>query len=253
MKADGSAFRLGDARGGSAPAVLCIHGLTGTPYEVRPPAEALAAAGFHCEGPLLPGHGTTHEELAATSRESWIAAVVDAHDALAQRHARVYVLGLSLGGLLALALAQRRRLAGAVVLAAPLDLGWLVRTAVPLLWPFVRSLPKTPAILDDAARERHPGYERMPLRAVNELCKLGREVERDLAAVHAPLQLIYSRRDPTVPQHNAERILRALPPGERELHWLEDSAHVLPVDRDRDRIARLVVDFLRRLEKANGG
>ena len=253
MKADGRAFQLGDVRGGAAPAVLCVHGLTGTPYEVRPPAEALAAAGFYCEGPLLPGHGTHHRELGATSRAAWLEAVVGAHDALARRHARVYVLGLSLGGLLALALAQRRELAGAVVLAAPIDLGRLVRTAAPLLWPLVRSLPKTPAIFDDAARERHPGYDRMPLRAVSELCKLAREVERGLSAVHAPVQLIYSRRDPTVPPHNAERILRALPPGERELHWLEDSAHVLPVDRERERTARLVVEFLARLEKAAGG
>jgi carboxylesterase len=101
----------------------------------------------------------------------------------------------------------------------------------------LRSLPKTPAIFDDAARSA-PGYERMPLRAVSELCKLGREVERGLAKVRAPLQLIYSRRDPTVPQHNAERILRGLPAGGSELHWLEDSAHVLPVDRERERIAR---------------
>jgi hypothetical protein len=86
-------------------------------------------------------------------------------------------------------------------------------------------LPKTPAIFDDEARARHPGYDRMPLRAVNELLKLGREVERGLGTVQAPVQLIYSRRDPTVPQHNAERILRALPPGDRELHWLKDSAH----------------------------
>ncbi len=253
MKADGSAFRLGDARGGEAPAVLCVHGLTGTPYEVRPPAEALARAGFHCEGVLLPGHGTTHAELARTPREAWIDAVVAAHDALARQHARVYVLGLSLGGVLALALAQRRALAGAVVLAAPLDLGRLVHAAVPWLWPVVPSLPKTPAILDDAARAIHPGYDRMPLRAVNQLLKLAREVDSALPSIHAPVQLIFSRRDPTVPPRNAERILSRLPPGDRELHWLEDSAHVLPVDREREAVSRHAVAFLLRLEKRAGG
>ena len=57
MSPDPGPFKLGDV-GGSGPAVLCLHGLTGTPYEVRPPAEALAEAGFACLGPLLPGHGT---------------------------------------------------------------------------------------------------------------------------------------------------------------------------------------------------
>jgi carboxylesterase len=249
LKADGSAFRLGEARGGAAPAVLCVHGLTGTPYEVRPPAEALAEAGFFCEGPLLPGHGTDVTELASTPRGAWIDAMVSAHDALAARHERVYVLGLSLGGVLALALAQRRPLAGAVVMAAPLRLSGLVRSAVPVLARVLRALPKRPAILDDEARARHPGYDRMPLSAVNELLRLSREVEAALDRVAAPVQLIYSRRDPTVPAFNAGLVLRGLPPGEHELHWLEDSAHVLPVDRERELVSRRVVDFLQRLEK----
>jgi len=253
VKADGGAFRLGASRGGLAPAVLCVHGLTGTPYEVRPPAEALAARGFLCEGLLLPGHGTTSAELAATTRHAWVEAVVRAHDALAERHARVYVLGLSLGGVLALALAQRRAVSGAVVLAAPFKLGRLVRTTVPWLWPLVPSLPKTPAIFDDEARARHPGYDRMPLRAVNELLKLAREVERQLPLVRAPVQLIYSRRDPTVPAENAELVRSALPPGAHELLWLEDSAHVLPVDRERERVASCVAEFLVRLEKGTSG
>ena len=131
MTVDATAFKLGDPRGGLAPAVLCLHGLTGTPYEVRPPAEALAEAGFYCEGPLLPGHGTVPADLHRLPRARWVESVLAAHDALAERHERVYALGLSLGGLLALALAERRRLRGLVVMAAPLDLGWLVHGAVP--------------------------------------------------------------------------------------------------------------------------
>lgn len=249
MTVDASPFRLGDPRGGLAPAVLCVHGLTGTPYEVRPPAEALAEAGFYCEGPLLPGHGTIHTELQRLPRARWIDAVVAAHDALAERHERVYTLGLSLGGLLALALAERRPLRGLVVMAAPLDLGWLVHSAVPVLHRIVRHLPKTPAILDPEARARHPGYDRMPLGAVNELLGLAREVRAGLGRIEAPVQLIYSRLDPTVPVRNAELVLRGLPPGERELRWLEASGHVIPVDAEGGQVARWAVDFLSRLEK----
>jgi carboxylesterase len=253
VKADGAPFDLGDARGGAAPAVLCLHGLTGTPYEVRPPAEALAEQGFFCRGPLLPGHGTDVSDLFAIGRDAWIEAILVAHDALAARHERVYVLGLSLGGVLALALAQRRSLAGAVVMAAPLRLPAFVRSGVPLLARVMRALPKRPAILDEEARARHPGYDRMPLGAVNELLRLAREVEAGLDRVSAAVQLIYSRKDPTVPAYNAGIVMRGLPPGEHELHWLDDSAHVLPVDRERELVARRVVDFLQRLEKREGG
>jgi len=249
VSVDANAFRLGDPRGGLAPAVLCLHGLTGTPYEVRPPAEALATAGFYCEGPLLPGHGTTAAALARTPSMEWVNAVVAAHDALAERHERVYVLGLSLGGLLALALAQRRALRGLVVLAVPLDLGWVVHRGVPWLRHIVRQLPKTPAILDAEARLRHPGYDRMPLAAVNQLLRLASEVRAGLGQVEAPVSLIFSRLDPTVPVRNAELLMRELPPGDRELHWLERSGHVLPVDFERALVVERVVQFLARLEK----
>ena len=249
MNVDPNAFRLGDPRAGLAPAVLCLHGLTGTPYEVRPPAEALAEAGFYCEGPLLPGHGTTPKALARVSYTDWVSAVVAAHDALAQRHERVYAVGLSLGGLLAFALAERRTLRGLVALAVPLDLGWVVHRGVPWLHHIVRQLPKTPAILDVEARRRHPGYDRMPLAAVNQLLRLAGEVRAGLSRVEAPVALIFSRLDPTVPVRNAELLLRSLPPGDRELHWLERSGHVLPVDFEQAVVAQRVVEFLARLEK----
>ncbi|HKC51535.1 MAG TPA: alpha/beta fold hydrolase [Myxococcota bacterium] len=249
MNVDANAFRLGDPRAGLAPAVLCLHGLTGTPYEVRAPAEALAEAGFYCEGPLLPGHGTTPQALARVSYMEWVSAVVAAHDALAERHERVYAVGLSLGGLLALALAERRPLRGLVALAVPLDLGWVVHHGVPWLHRIVRQLPKTPAILDVEARLRHPGYDRMPLAAVNQLLRLAAEVRAGLSRVEAPVALIFSRLDPTVPVRNADLLLRLLPPGDRELHWLERSGHVLPVDFEQAVVARRVVEFLARLEK----
>lgn len=249
MKVDANAFRLGDPRGGSAPAVLCLHGLTGTPYEIRPPAEALAEAGFYCEGPLLPGHGTSPAELGVTPQTEWVGAVLAAYDALAARHERVYAIGLSLGGLLALALAQQRRLPGLVALAVPLDLGWVVHRGVPWLHRWVRQLPKTPAILDLEARARHPGYDRMPLGAVNQLLLLSAQVRGALHTIQAPVSLIFSRLDPTVPVRNAELLMRELAPGDRELHWLERSGHVLPVDFERALVAQRVVEFLSRLEK----
>jgi carboxylesterase len=249
VSVDANAFRLGDPQGGLAPAVLCLHGLTGTPYEVRLPAEALAAAGFYCEGPLLPGHGTTPLELARTGWTQWLDAVLAAHEALAARHERVYTLGLSLGGLLALALAARRPLRGVVALAVPLDLGWLVHRGVPLLKGLVRQLPKTPAIRDLEARARHPGYDRMPLAAVDQLLQLAADVRAGLGRIEAPVQGIFSRLDPTVPARNAELLMAGLPAGDRELLWLERSGHVLPVDFERAQLAEKVVGFLDRLEK----
>jgi carboxylesterase len=233
--------------------VLCLHGLTGTPWEVRPPAEALAAAGFACYGPVLPGHGTTPEQLAETSGDRWVEGALAAYDRLSERHERVYVLGLSMGGVLALSVASRRPVAGLAVLAAPLQLGWVSRTGAQLLHRWVRFLPKTPAIADPEARAVHPGYDRMPLPAVVELVRLGRRVTGELDDVSAPLLLVYSRSDPTVPGENAERIQSGVGSRDCEVHWLSRSAHVLPVDLERVELAERVTRFVQRLEQGAAG
>jgi carboxylesterase len=247
MNVDPRAFELGDV-GGSGPAALCLHGLTGTPWEVRSTAEALAQRGFACAGPLLPGHGSSPEELGRTSHARWLESALAEYDRLARTHARVYVLGLSMGGVLTLALGARRQPSGIAVLAAPFDLGRAVHWGVPLLRRFVRFLPKTPAIADAEARARHPGYDRMPLAAVAELIELAARVRGELASVRAPLLCVYSRRDPTVAPRNAELVLREVGSEQRDVHWLERSHHVLPVDCERAEVAERVSGFFSRLD-----
>jgi carboxylesterase len=248
VKVDARPFRLGPV-GGEGPAVVCLHGLTGTPYEVRQPAEGLAEAGFACLGPELPGHGQTPEDLIPVHRSDWVEAALGAWDELSRTHSRVYVLGLSLGGVLALRVATERPVAGVVALAAPVRLRRRVRWGLPLLARLLESVPKTPAILDPEARQRHPGYARMPLAPVRELIRLGEEVLADLAAISAPLRLLYSTGDPTVDPSNAELILERVSSKNRGVDYLHRSAHVLPVDYDRDEVARRCVEFLSGLER----
>ena len=247
MSVDAGPFALGPV-GEGGPAVLCLHGLSGTPYEVRSTAEALAAAGFACLGPLLPGHGESPEALRGTPASAWLETAGAAYDGLLDQHDSVYVLGLSMGGVLALSLCQTRNPAGALVMAAPLDLGRAVRLGVRLAWRWLRFVPSRSDIRDPEALARHPSYARMPLAAVRELIALGERVDAELARITAPLCLLYSRGDRTVPLANAERIRRAVRTTHPQLHVLERSGHVLPVDLERERVAELAVDFFRGLE-----
>jgi len=87
-------------------ACLLLHGLTGSPAEMRPVGEALAAAGFRAVGPLLPGHGTTPEDLDITTRADLVQAAESALLSL-EGARRIFLCGLSVGGLLAIHLAAR--------------------------------------------------------------------------------------------------------------------------------------------------
>lgn len=103
-------------------AALCLHGLTGTPYEVRPLAEALAARGIRARGIWMAGHGGSVEDLARSTRSDWVERARAELAGLRAGYERVFLVGLSMGGLVSLRLAQTERVEGLVVVGVPLAL-----------------------------------------------------------------------------------------------------------------------------------
>ncbi len=227
-------------------AALCIHGLSGTPYEVRPLAEAMAARGIRTRGILLPGHGTTPEMLARTRRDAWVTAVRDAYRRLKSEYDRVFVVGLSLGGLLTLDLASREAVAGIVVIGTPLRLAAPIPLVVPLLKYLMPMLRKRGGsdIRDADARARHPGYSAMPLASIHELLKFQTEVHAALGSITAPALIAHGALDRTADPADATRIHDAISSADRDLMLLADSGHVVPVDRDGARLADRVAEFV---------
>ncbi len=236
-------------RGGpdDAPAaVLLLHGFTGSPASLRPLAECLAQAGFAVDLPLLPGHGTRWQNLARTPWTDWYAAAERAYDRLAEGGRPVAVVGLSMGGALTLRLAQRRDVAGLVLVNPAVTSRAPGLRLVPLL---ARVVPSLPAIGGDIAR---PGvsehaYDRVPLRAVASMRHLWRETVAGLPQVVAPLLLFRSVTDHVVDPSSAEVILRSVASAERTEHLLHRSFHVATLDHDRDEIAAATVAFVRRV------
>ena len=241
---DAGPFDLGDGRD----AALCLHGLTGTPYEIRPIGEALAARGVRAVGPLLPGHGSTHEMLAGAAHADWIDAVASAHRTLRSRHERVFTVGLSLGGLLALCHAAEGEVDALAVIGTPLHLGTRLVRLLPLVRRFRPYLPKRRGsdIREAAARARHPSLAVMPAASVLELVRLQGRAREVLHRVQAPLLVAHGCLDSTVHPSNAQEIAASVSSAERELLWLPNSGHVVPVDHDGPELAQAVVDFLTR-------
>ena len=93
---------------GDRGAVLLLHGLTGTPYTMRPLGQRLAEAGYHVYAPLIIGHGTAPEVLQHTRWNDWLISARRAFDRLNQIHERVFIVGFSMGGLLSIVIAQER-------------------------------------------------------------------------------------------------------------------------------------------------
>jgi carboxylesterase len=241
---DPGAFDFGKGRH----AVLCLHGLTGTPYEVRPIGEAMARAGLRAVGPLLPGHGGPSELLAAILHDVWFEAVRNAYRALRAEHDAVSVVGLSLGGLLTLALASEEDVDALVVIGTPLHVHARFVSWVPLLKRWKHAFPKRKGsdIRHDEARERHPSMNVMPLASVHELMRLQRRVRGRLDRVTAPILVAHGALDATAKPSDACEIAGQVASEERELLWLPNSGHVVPVDHDGPALAEAAVDFVTR-------
>ena len=81
------------------------------------------------------------------------------------------------------------------------------------------------------ARGRHPGYDVMPLAAVRELQRLQRHLRRVLHRVRVPVLVAHGVHDRTARPADAEEIHATIASAEKQLLFLENSAHVVPVDR----------------------
>lgn len=236
--------------------MVCIHGFTGSPYEMRSLGEALARAGATVHGLLLPGHATSPADLARTRWQDWAATVERAVDAMAARCRQVAVVGLSLGGLLALHIAARRpALAAVATLSAPLWLGGLSgRVAGWLagpLRPWIRSVPKLGGsdIRDRRVRDENvgSGYRTIPTSALGELIAFMRIVEADLPQIAPPVLVLHGERDHTAPVACADRIrVRAIAARERRVRILPRSFHVITLDVEREIVADEVIAFIHR-------
>jgi carboxylesterase len=237
-----------DLPGRGRAAALCLHGLTGTPYEVRPLGEALARVGIRAVGPALPGHNQTPAQLARILHGEWLDASREQLRGLRARHARVFLAGVSLGGLIALALCSEEPVDGVVVIGTPLHFSRRVRALVRMLAPFGPYARKRGGsdIQEPGARERHPSYDVMPLASVRELMRLQRLVRRRLARVSAPILIAHGALDRTASLSDARFIHASVGSVERRLLVLEASGHVATVDYDGAVLASAAAEFLNR-------
>jgi carboxylesterase len=235
--------------------VLLVHGFTGSPAEMRPLGLALAEHGVGSFCPLLRGHGTHPDDLLTAHYHDWIDDVDRGLDRLLETYARAVVIGLSMGGTLALNVAARRhhdgRIAGVVTICAPLVLDdWRLRF-VNVLGRLVKwQAWGAPDILDQGAWHRHIGYRRFRSRSIVELLALMGDTNARLADVRQPILIVQARDDHVVPPRNAQLIHAGVGSIERRVLLLDDCYHIVTVDFAAARLNEAVVAFVEHLAHA---
>jgi len=238
-------FTLEPDAGAARGSALLVHGFCGTPPEMRDLGEHLASRGLRVRGMLLPGHGTTPEDLDGYGWQDWVRAAEAELHTLEARGGPVFVAGQSMGGTLSLLLAARNPTISAVAtMSALVDLGRLNHAKIRagrfvLTWHY----PDQDDIdlWDRDAVRRLRSYTKRSLKAHNELLDLMRATSRELPRIRVPALVIHGRRDRVVPPRNAQFIASRIGPS-ATVRYFERSGHAMTVDVDGPEIYSLVAD-----------
>jgi carboxylesterase len=220
---------------------LLIHGYTGSVAETRPMGEYLAAQGLSVRCPLLPGHGTTPEDLTRIDWQDWAAEVETALGELQDRCETVFAAGLSLGSLLALWLGMEHpEIAGLVAMAPAIK---VQNRLLPLALVARYVLKYNPGgaigdedLGDPEAINRIWCYDETPLWGAAETYLLQREVRKGLPQIRQPILIFQGRRDAALSPKAAEILYEGVASTDKTLTWLEHSGHNLLVDGEREAV-----------------
>ena len=253
-----------------ADAVLLIHGLTGTPAEMRHLARKLRRKGFSVMVPQLAGHCGSIKELKRSSWQDWYASVDAAFRYLSDRHHKVFVSGLSMGALLGLELAAQHgeRVAGLGLLSPTFFYdGWNMpkfrRSLLPLAFmtplkhflywrevaPYGIKCERTRAMVHavlenrDAQAAEKVGIFKTPLVTVHESSKLISRVTESLPRVQSPVLVVHSTEDDMASTRNVDFVTHRIASSDVETWLIDDTYHVLTLDRRKDDVADRVGDF----------
>ena len=225
--------------------VAICHGFTGSPLSVLPWAEYLAKQGFAVSVPLLPGHGTSWQDLATTRWQDWYRTFEQSYLDLATKTETCFVAGLSMGGAVALRVASRHDVAGLALVNPGLSfydrrvryvgaLKYVMRTTTPI----VEDTP-APVTTQDG------DYSKTPLQSVHELKKLFRAATRGLPHVEAPALVFKSSVDGVIPPSSVATISKYIDSSRLKVVTLPNSGHVATLDVDAPAIFEESAHFFR--------
>lgn len=226
---------------------LLVHGFTGTPAHMRLLGESLHKAGYTVKGILLKGHGTRIEDMEKVTWQDWLQDAVAGYEALRNICSKVYVMGLSMGGVLSLLLAEQYPVDKVVPIAAPVRIRDRKAYGAPIL-KYFQKFKKwgenggTPVM--EEFTEYKLGYDGFAVEAVSHLLKLMKMAEKNLRQINCPTLVVQSKMDETVNPVSAQIIYDRVSASQKEILWLDRSKHVCTIGPEREVMHKKIHEFL---------
>jgi len=222
---------------------------------MRGMGEFLNRHGYTCLGIRLTENVTDPEDMIRSRWTDWVASVEDGYRLLCGLNDTIFLIGLSMGGVLSLLMSTRLKVKGLVAMATPARLPtdypiWFIE----LLSRVIRYRPKSKeppgsSWFDKVAYQDHVAYPRNPVRSVAELKKLILEMRAALPKVNVPVLLIHSKDERNILPENMEAIYEQLiNASDKTKLYVTGSGHVLPRDASREQVFQAVLEFIQRVD-----
>ncbi|MDF2958340.1 MAG: carboxylesterase [Paenibacillus sp.] len=229
--------------------LLMIHGFTGSPSEFRRAGYYLNDLGYTVEAVLLPGHGTTPEDMIKTGWTDWWGHVLQRYDEIRDRPGKqVFVIGHSMGGLLALKLSMERKVEGIVSLATPIFLMSRKTVFAVLLQYFMKYIERKPTVAEHIIEEACT-YQKTPIPCVVDLRKLLKAVKSGLGLVEAPIFIGQGEQDGLVHPKSAGFIHQRVASNVNELLYYPQTSHAMLLDEEREKVYGDIHRFIAKVQQ----
>jgi len=207
--------------------------------------------GYTCLGIRLAGHATDPEDMIRSHWTDWAASVEDGFHLLSGSVDRIFLAGLSMGGVLSLLMSTRLDVAGVVAMSTPYKLPDDPRLRhIEWISKIVAYMPKSDeepdaGWFDKEAFKDHVSYPQNPVRSIGELNKLLGEMRASLPNLRVPVLLIHSRDDKYVLPESMEMIFADLKnTTDKTKIYVTESGHVVTRDAARHQVFELARDFI---------
>ena len=216
--------------------------------------EYLHGQGYTCLGVRLAGHATHPEDMIRARWRDWVASVEDGYHLLRTVNEDIFLVGLSMGGILSLLMSTRLQVKGVIAMSTPAHLPtnypiWMIEF---MSW-FIKYRPKTneppgSGWFDKTVYQDHIAYPRNPVRAAAELKKLMLEMLAALPRVNVPVLLMHSKDERYVMPENMERVYAGLVnSSDKTKLYITGSGHVLSRDASREQVFQSALAFIQRI------
>ena len=247
-------------------AVILFHGMTGSPYEMKKYGQYLHSQGYDVYCDCLPGHGDKVEEIYTVSYKDWLNYAYSRFQEIKGMYDEVYLSGLCLGAVLAVAVAEKYpdEVAGIVALSTTLFLdGWRLpwyKIFIPIglssIIRFYYTYPecephgikneRTRSVVKKLLEKSEVGMNDFPMTCIFELLKLSRKVRNKklLKNVSTPILFIHSEEDDLTSKRSAEVVYDGISSEDKTMIILHDSYHMVLYDNEKEYVFETVGKFL---------